>query len=258
MSKKINLRKIITGSLIGLIVMGTNFGCKKIDETIDEAFKGLFEGVFNVGDDWQVELDGSSRATFITAGLTKIGITSGDPFMIGMVKTGDNKWRGNVRGNKGFGFLGSGNAEINGDRLIITPDGGSQYTINKGTKNIGGGTPIGSNAQTLVNQTISGKRGESKIIRFNLPVGVKEMEIRTTEAPGYTRDNFADMFVKRGSDPTVTLVPKYSWTADCFGVESNTADEVCKFTNPPSGQWSVLLYGYNSDFISQLTVKITK
>lgn len=251
---------VLSICMLAIAMTTTVSGCKKIYEAIEEAWEGYWAGVFDLGDGWQVELSGD-RAAFVTAGTNKTGISSGDPFAVGMALTGNNKWRGYVRNNNGFGFLVWGNAEIVDSKLKITPDGSASYTINKGVKNTGGGTGtggIGSNAQILLDQKVNGERGDKKIFKITIPTGVKQMEIRTTEVAGSYYYNLADMFVRKGSDPTVTLTPTYSWTADCAGVESNRADEVCTFTNPAAGVYHVMLYGYNSSFTSQLIVKIVK
>lgn len=248
-------------TLMLAIALTTTFsGCKKVSDAIEEAWEGYWAGVFDLGDGWQVELSGE-RATFVTAGSSKTGINSGDPFAIGMALTGNNKWRGYVRNNNGFGFLVWGNAEIIDNKLKITPDGSVSYTINKGVKNTGGSTGtggVGSNAEVLFDQKVSGERGDKKIFKITVPTGVKQMEIRTTELAGSYYYNMADMFVRKGSDPVVVLTPTYSWTADCGSVESNRADEACTFTNPASGVYHIMLYGYNSSFTSQLIVKIVK
>jgi len=261
MKFSLNLIRTLASCMLVIIFISTFSGCKKISETIEEVWEGYWAGVFDLGEGWQVELEGE-RATFVTAGTNKIGIKAGDSFTIGMIKTGNNKWRGYVREANGFGFLVLGNAEIVDNKLKITPDGYTPYTINKGVKNTGGGTNTGgglaSTAQVLFEQKVDGEKGDKKIFKITVPTGVKQMEIRTTEVAGVYYFNVADLFVRRGSDPTVTLTPKYSWTADWFSVNSNREDEVCSITNPPAGVYHIMLYGYNSYFTSQLVVKIVK
>lgn len=260
MKKKSILMNAMASLVLAIFLTTSLSGCKKISETIDEVWEGYWAGVFDLGEGWQVELDGE-RASFVTAGTSKVGIKVGDSFTIGMAQTGNNKWRGYVRNNNGFGSLVWGNAEIINNSLKITPDGSSSYTINKGVKNTGsGGTGggISNTAQVLLDQKVEGEKGDKKIFKITIPAGVKQMEIRATEVAGAYYYNLADMFVRKGSDPTVALMPTYSWTADCASVESNRADEVCTFTNPSSGVYHVMLYGYNSYFITQLVVKIVK
>lgn len=260
MKSKSILFKVLASSMLAIFLMYGISGCKKISDTIEEVWEGYWAGVFDLGEGWQVELNGE-RANFVTAGTNKVGINVGDPFTIGMAQTGNNKWRGYVRSNNGFGSLVWGNAEIIDSKLKITPDGSSSYTINKGVKNTGsGGTGggIGSTAQVLLDQKVEGEKGDKKIFKVTVPTGVKQMEIRTTEVAGVYYFNLADLFVRKGSDPMVTLTPKYSWTADCASVESNRADEVCIFSNPSAGVYHIMLYGYNSYFTSQLIVKIVK
>ena len=264
MKNKSNLFKAISTLLLAVFLMTNLSGCKKIKDTIEEAWEGYWAGVFDLGEGWQIELEGN-RAEYVTAGVSKVGTNLGDPFAIGMELIGNNKWRGYIADKNGFGFLGLGTAEIIDNKLKITPDGGTPYTLNKGVKKTstggsGGSTggSTGGTTQTLVNQKVEGKQGDKIIFKITVPTGVKQLEIRTTEVAGSYYFNVADMFVRKGSDPTVTLTPKYSWSADCASIESNRADEVCTFSNPSSGVYHVMLFGYNSSFISQLVVKIVK
>lgn len=125
------------------------------------------------------------------------------------------------------------------------------------------GTGTGTGTSTLVDKDISGEDYELKTISFTVPAGVKSMTIKTSEPTAAYR-NSADLFVRKGSAPIVagpkppTYLPKYTWTADCNGIKPNRESEVCTFTNPGSGTWYVSLYGYNTYFISKLTVTITK
>jgi uncharacterized protein YgiB involved in biofilm formation len=95
------------------------------------------------------------------------------------------------------------------------------------------------------------------IVRFTVPSGVKKMQVIATELTSADW-NTADMFVRKGSDPSVTKTPSYTWTADCGSINNNREDEVCTFSSPGSGQWSVLLFGYNTSFTSTLLVITTK
>ena len=243
------------------VLLATNLsGCKKVSDTIKEVWEGYWAGIFDLGDGWQVELNGD-RAEYVTAGTTNVGTKVGDPFAIGMALIGNNKWRGNIREKNGFGYLGLGTVEIIDNKLKITPDGAAPYTLNKGVKSTGtggSGGSIGGTNQTLVNQKVEGEIGDKKIFKITVPTGVKQMEIRTTEVAGEFYRNFADLFVRRGSDPTVSLTPKYSWIADWPSVNPNREDEVILIQNPPTGVYHIMLYGYNSYFISQLVVKIVK
>ncbi|MDP2414695.1 hypothetical protein [Daejeonella sp.] len=257
MRKKSILFNVLASFMLAIFLTTSLSGCKKISETIEEIWEGYWAGVFDLGEGWQVELNGD-RAIYVTAGTTKVGTNVGDSFAIGMELIGNNKWRGYIREKNGFGFLGLGTAEIIDNKLKITPDGAAPYTINKGVKNTGTGGSSGSNAQILTDQKVEGEKGDRKIFKVTLPTGVKQMEIRTTEVAGVYYYNLADLFVRRGSDPTVSLTPQYSWTADWHSVNPNREDEVILITNPPAGVYHIMLYGYNSYFTSQLVVKIVK
>ncbi|MDO8994781.1 MAG: hypothetical protein Q7U83_17060, partial [Daejeonella sp.] len=212
MRKKSILFNVLASFMLAIFLTTSLSGCKKISETIEEIWEGYWAGVFDLGEGWQVELNGD-RAIYVTAGTTKVGTNVGDSFAIGMELIGNNKWRGYIREKNGFGFLGLGTAEIIDNKLKITPDGAAPYTINKGVKNTGTGGSSGSNAQILTDQKVEGEKGDRKIFKVTLPTGVKQMEIRTTEVAGVYYYNLADLFVRRGSDPTVSLTPQYSWTA---------------------------------------------
>ncbi len=242
-------------------------GCNKVDEKINEGFDNLinFEGIFASGDGYEIEITETSTDNY-DARFTKVGtprsssVTTevGDVFFMNAYHEDENTLKGSVK-PEDFGLLVNGRIKLNGNTLTITPNGDNPYTFTRtsGGSNGGGNGGGTGGTQTLLTQIVSGNNGDKKIIRFTLPSGVKTMEIRTTESdPGDW--NTADMFVKMGSDPTVTKTPSYSWGADCASVESNREDEVCTFSNPQSGQWSVLLFGYNSSFQTTLVVKITK
>lgn len=117
----------------------------------------------------------------------------------------------------------------------------------------GGGTP--GTSQVLFSQCVEGNEGDKKIVIINVPANVKKMTIETSEENSCWR-NTADMFVRKGSSPTVTKLPTYSWTADCAGIKPNRENESCTFNNPGSGQWYIMLYGYNTYFSSNLKVTV--
>ena len=82
------------------------------------------------------------------------------------------------------------------------------------------------------------------------------MEIRTLESTNAYR-NTAELFVRRGSAPTVTKTFSYSWVADCSSIKPNRQNEVCVFDNPASATWYLMLFGYNTYFKSELKVTLT-
>src|SRR5688500_14065751 len=123
MNKTFTPLKIMTGCLLLFMLISTNFGCKKAKQIVEEAWDGYWAGVFDLGEGWQVELNGT-EGIYITAGTSKLGTKAGDPFVVAMAQTGDNTWRGYVRSQNGFGLLGWGNAKIVNNKLTITPDGG--------------------------------------------------------------------------------------------------------------------------------------
>jgi hypothetical protein len=120
-----------------------------------------------------------------------------------------------------------------------------------------GGTGTTTGETKLIDMDITGKKGELKTLSFNVPSGVKTMVVKTNE-PTINYRNLADLFVKRGTAPSVKISPSYSWTADYYSMTPNREIKICTISNPSSGTWYVGLYGYNMDFQSRLTVTITK
>ncbi|MEB0260333.1 MULTISPECIES: hypothetical protein [unclassified Mucilaginibacter] len=126
----------------------------------------------------------------------------------------------------------------------------------------GTGTGTGTSS-TLADKDVSGKAYKTAGFSFTLPSGYKTMKIRTTEKNNNYR-NLADLFVRKGSAPFVagplppTYQPKYAWTADYHEIGVNRDDRSVTISNPSSGTWYVALYGYNSDFDSQVIITATK
>lgn len=142
------------------------------------------------------------------------------------------------------------------DVLVSTSGGGS----GTGSGDTGTTTPLETK---IVDKELNGKAYSLTTVSFNVPAGVKSMVVKTYEPNIYFR-NLADLYVRRGSAPVVagpkppTYLPKYTWTADYISQTPNRADKICNIPSPPSGTWYVSLYGYNSDYQSQLSVTITK
>jgi hypothetical protein len=126
-----------------------------------------------------------------------------------------------------------------------------------GTTGGTGGTGTTTGETKLIDVDVTGKKGELKTLSFVVPAGVKTMVVKTNE-PTINYRNLADLFVKRGSAPSVKISPSYSWTADYYSMTPNREIKICTISNPPSGTWYVGLYGFNMDFQSRLTVTITK
>lgn len=135
---------------------------------------------------------------------------------------------------------------------VVASSGGTGGTTG-GT----GGTGTTTGETKLIDMDVTGKKGELKTVSFSVPTGTKKMVVRTNE-PTINYRNLADLFVKRGSKPSVSISPSYSWTADYYSMTPNREIKICTITNPSSGTWYAGLYGYNMDFQSRLTVTITK
>lgn len=279
--KSISMRNTFTKLVLACFLVGVliqSSGCKKAEELWD----AYWEGVFDMSEGWQIELS-RDEAIFITAGNSKPGISTGSKIGIGLKREDGDSWRGSIRNNKGFGSMVPGAVDIIGNVIVFNTDAGETYGGTKGTRgvSIGGGSGSGGSTgggsgsggstgggsgggttgpvtQFLINQKVEGNRGDKKIFRFTVPSGTKTLEVKISELPNVYYYNTADMGVRYGSDPTVTLSPQYRWVADCAPVKSNREEEVCFFNNPRTGQYSVMLFGYNTHFTSHLTVKITK
>lgn len=236
-----------------------------------------FEGVFASANGNEIVLEKESPL-YSKGRFTKVGpgmgiIVVGDAFCSSMERVNDNTWKGQVRERYSgdFNFLDYGQTIMNSvvSQLTISPNGLPIYNYTRvsggntgggGGSTGGGGTDGGTGTSTeiLINQCITGSEGDKKFLRFTLPANVKKLEIKTFEESGSCDRNTADLFIRKGSDPTVTKTPSYSWVADYYGIKPNREDEICVFNNPASGQWSVMLFGYNTYFISKLKVTITK
>lgn len=120
-----------------------------------------------------------------------------------------------------------------------------------------GGTGTTTGETKLIDVDVTGKKGELKTVSFTVPSGTKKLVVRTNE-PTINYRNLADLFVKKGSKPSVSISPSYSWTADYYSMTPNREVKICTISNPSSGTWYAGLYGYNMDFQSRLTVTITK
>ena len=126
-----------------------------------------------------------------------------------------------------------------------------------GTGGTGGGSGSTSGEIKLIDQDVTGSKGDLKIVSFTVPSGVKTMVVKTNE-PDNNYRNLADLFVRRNSPPSVSVSPRYSWTADYNSMTPNREIKICTISNPSSGTWYAGLYGYNMYFTSRLTVTITK
>lgn len=249
-------------TLAVLTIIISQSSCEKVDEALDYALN--FEGVFANSNGNQIEL--TTESNFGSGKFTKIGTgmgstTVGDQICYSMQRVNDNTWKGSVRESAGgyFNFWTGGEITMtnNGNLLTITPNGNPSYTYTKVSSSGSGGT--GSNTEILVNQCVSGNVGDKKIISFTVPSNATKMEIKTFEEAGTCGDrNAADLFVRKGSNPTITATVPYTWVADCASINPNRQDEICVFNSPSPGSWSVMLFGYNTFFASKLKVTIWK
>ncbi|MCU0320818.1 MAG: hypothetical protein MUE72_00295 [Chitinophagaceae bacterium] len=261
------MKKILIGStalMVTITILVFQISCNKVDEAIDNAlaFEGIFASVN--GNEVKLELGAANLGvgTFTKVG-TSPGISVGDVFCSDMRRIDDNTWEGIVRETEGgtFNFLTGGKIgiSINDNRLYVSPNGKPTYTYTKisSAGGAGGGGTGGTGTQVLANQCVSGSNGDKKTFTFTVPANVKKLQIETFEETGCDR-NAADLFVSKGSTPTITSTTPYRWVADCASIKPNRENEACVINNPGSGTWTVMLFGYNTFFNSKLKVTITK
>jgi uncharacterized protein (DUF2147 family) len=252
--------------LIALFLIG-NLGCKKVDQALDFALD--FEGIFKTSNGWEVTL--SESPTNIGRPPYKLGngtfTKEGNPMPLftwglgseifrDMEQTNDNTWIGSVT-NKDFTLGGghyNGTITIDGNLLTVKPDNLPSYTLTK-VAGSGSGTP--GTTQILMDRYVTGNEGDKKLFEINLPSNVKKMEVKAFEESSINDKNLADLGVRKGSAPTVTKTPRYKWEADCASINPNRQDEICRFQNPGSGPWSIMLFGYNSSFRTKLKITLT-
>ncbi|MEW6981708.1 S8 family serine peptidase [Colwelliaceae bacterium 6471] len=103
----------------------------------------------------------------------------------------------------------------------------------------GGGGATGGSASVT---DISISRRAWKYYTIDIPAGMSTLDFVTS---GGTGD--ADMYIKRGSQPT-------SSSYDCRPYESGN-EETCSFTNPVADTWHIGIYGYSA--VSGLNLDVT-
>ena len=100
------------------------------------------------------------------------------------------------------------------------------------------GTPITS---------LSGAEDSEKLYRITIASGATELLVTTR---GGTGD--VDMVVNRGAAPT----PTTNNSCEEFGFDN---DETCAVTNPPAGEWYILLIGAEGGYSGvTLTATVTR
>lgn len=269
-----SLTALLTTSIAGI------YSCNKIDESIDEAVDEYLADFYSTGEGGLTIQFQGDKAVIADFGDSDLGtnssvINEGDVYIKNITRTGPNKWSAEIiKGDYSLNYGGSTHKrlnsvtfeptdlEVSGDNLSISNPDGWDISWKKSTKpntnGNGNGNGNGSGAgDTLYNEVIEGDTYDEIIVRFNLSSGYSKLTVMTTETGAYER-NSADMFVSKGSDPKITSKLPYTYTADCASIKPNRESEVCTFQNPGSGQWSVMLYGYNTYFWSRLIIIASK
>lgn len=263
----LSLAALLTTSVAGI------YSCNKIDESIDEVVDEYLADFYSSGEGGlTIEFTGD-EAVIADFGDSHLGTNSslinvGDVYIKNITRTGPNKWSAEIiQGDYLYSKLRSvtfepTDLEVKGDDLYISNPDGWDISWKKssnpnGSGNGNGNGNGGGGDDTLYNDVIEGGQGEQKIMRFTLPSGYTKLTFMTVEG-GIGEKNSADMFVSQGSDPKVTDNSPYTYTAQCASINPNRAKEFCTFDSPTAGQWSVMLYGFNTYFASRLIIIASK
>ncbi|MBF0232681.1 MAG: SUMF1/EgtB/PvdO family nonheme iron enzyme [Desulfamplus sp.] len=120
------------------------------------------------------------------------------------------------------------------DVVQARPEGRPDVTILEMQDSLSGGktTNVGN---------ISNTEDSERYFMVSVPTGAKNLVILTENGLGDV-----DLYVKRGSKPSLS---DYDCISDAYG-----ADEECRFDNPTSGDYYMLLYGYED--YEQLTIRV--
>lgn len=252
-------------TIISVLLIILPLSCNVIDIAIDNVVD--FSGIFETDQGWLVELVGSD-GKIISLGSNpypeyrKVG----DRMIMSADYVGNNTWHASVRALDGF-FESVDDLKIENEQLTFSTSG----TFRVWKKHKEGDKPNnedpdnddddlnpGGLSTVILDNNLYGNQDSKKILSFTLPTGVKKLEI-TLEENSDGRQ-LADMFVKRGSSPSVTRnnYTNKGWTADCASVRPNRDAEECVFSNPSSGTWYVLVYGYHAFDGATLKIKLTQ
>jgi hypothetical protein len=259
--------------LLAVVAMSVALvSCEKnpVDEVIDEALENAFSGFFETGDGTQIELTGTHAiirkvgSYVFSTGVTK---KVGDYYIIGASPspTGNaGEYRGNVVNN--LGLYSWGTITLSGNRLTITRQSGDGFSahndwtkINPPAPGDGGNSGTGTTGPiTLVTETgLSGARLSSRYWKITVPTGTKQLVVETGEVDQWS-GNLGDLFVSRGTQPTVSSREPYNYTAQCASIKPNRESENCTFNDPPAGEYHILLYGYHAYYGTTLRATIRK
>jgi hypothetical protein len=202
------------------------------------------------------------------SGLDQMGLKVDQPFFLIDERLSDITWRGRGRVQSHFATHHDGSiqywlplepvtATMTSSTLTFdnTPQGSRNFT-RQGSGGNSGDSGADLAGEVILNQVLEGDRDARISYKVTLPAGVRKLEVVLSEAE-HGR-NTADLFVRRGTPPTVSRTPTYSWVADCASVRPNREREVCTFNNPASGEWHILVFGYHAFWGTRLTVTIWK
>jgi hypothetical protein len=192
-------------------------------------------------------------------------VKAGDEYMFSMYSSGTpGQYSGYVMARNAF--LVRGRLTIANSRLSVSWDDpkdaiAAHSAFNKiatpsQPSNPGTPTPSTGDIDLLYLKNLEGNEGSTKTYKVTVPSGAKKLVVKTFEEDAFGH-NLADLFVRRGSAPTVNPAP-YNWAADCASVNPNRENETCTFTNPAAGDWYILVYGYHAYYATSLRVTYSK
>jgi|GEM_PF-5976755 len=294
MKKSRQFSRTVIFALLPLFLFLSN--CSKIDKEIDKAVDKFIEGVFVGPEGSELEFvpvtNDPDHVPHCRVELAKkgTGLLNSSSYYYGegayySKNIGDAVETLSPLDENNSVYVGSfpiddwsttarGRLTYNTNSITFTPEGslyvGQPYTMNRkgtsgGGNNNGGNNNGGNNSgtDTAYAQNIDGKKHEQKVVSVTLPSGLKSVTFKTVDQAGNYR-NYADMYVRKGSEPKLTYnitqhgVANFSYQGDCGSDKANNESEVCVFQNPAAGTWYVTLFGYNQDFESRLLIITTK
>lgn len=262
--------KYLSSIIIIAALLLNSFSCNVINQTIDDVVD--FAGIFETDQGWLVELiNNDGKIISLQSNPYPSYRKVGDYMIMSATRTGDNTWGASVRAHDGF-FEWVDDIKIEDDQLTFSTGGiprvwkkyrGSDQPGNNDDEedddeeDEGPQNPDGVSAVVL-GSNLNGTQDSKKTFSFTVPSGTKKLEV-TLEEDNDGRQ-LADMFVKRGSSPSVTRnnYANRGWTADCASIRPNRDTEECVFTNPSSGTWYVMVYGFHAYDGATLRVRFTK
>jgi len=256
---------VLSLSALLFLAIGGVYSCTKIDETIDEAVDSFLKDFYSSGSDLTIEFIGDEAIiadfgdSYLGSNPAVIGV--GDIYIKNISRTGPNTWSANIiEGDYSLSQLNSvsyvpTDITLNGTDLSFSNPDKWDISWKKSKKPVPSNPGTGTGGDTIYNKVTDGNVSEGKMHTFNITSGYSKLTFITTEI-GVGERNAADLFVSKGTKPTVSGINPYTYAAQCASIKPNRESETCVFTGPSplSGTWYVLLYGYSTYFSTRLII----